>query len=463
MAAGLSSDAAAEAANLALRIGSKTADAISFLAELGGIAIVDGKTDDVKALLERISANQEVNQQQLLANQDEMLERIRNLSRTLVKLAKVPDGVPVRKTWYVERRDVMETVLEELTYGGLPRLVALVGDSRAGKTTAASETVRSKEVRETFSDGIVWLTVNEGSKDRLPFLMTQLARMVFGGIGGRVGCPPAEPGDGVAYVKTCMEKGHGGGGLKCLVVADNVWEEEVVSKLLETGMSVLVSTRNGELVAEHGEVVGVDELSETDAESVLRRAAELPPDVRLPDDAADLIELCGQVAIDLAFVGRWSTVRGRRDRRAWSNAARKVRAETKRAGGDAENFVSGTSRTKRRNAVLQAGFEDLATGVDNERVQRLCLSLSVLPDGYGFTLKDAAVLLHDGVLDAQDEASVLGVVEVLERWSVVRSMKRWYLRPQHDWTVYVLHDAHSAFARENLMDRGNLEGGNIFK
>lgn len=84
------------------------------------------------------------------------------------------------------------------------------------------------------------------------------------------------------------------------------------------------------LVAEHGEVVGVGELSEAGAELVLRRAAELPPDVRLPDDAADLSELCGRVAMDLAFVGRWSTVRGRRDRRAWSKAARKVRAEMKK-------------------------------------------------------------------------------------------------------------------------------------
>lgn len=57
--------------------------------------------------------------------------------------------------------------------------------------------------------------------------------------------------------------------------------------------------------------MGVDQLSEADAESVLRRAAELSPEVCLPNEAVDLIGLCGRVAMDLAFVGRWSSVRNR--------------------------------------------------------------------------------------------------------------------------------------------------------
>lgn len=73
-----------------------------------------------------------------------------------------------------------------------------------------------------------------------------------------------------------------GEGSKCLVVADNVWENAVVSKLMETGMWVLLPTRDERLVTgADGETVGVDELSEADAESVLRRVAELPPEVRL--------------------------------------------------------------------------------------------------------------------------------------------------------------------------------------
>lgn len=221
-----------------------------------------------------------------------------------------------------------------------------------------------------------------------------------------------------------------------------------MSKLLETGMWVLVSTRDEELVTgAHGEAVGIDELSEGDAESVLKRAAELPPEVRLPDDAVGLIELCGRVAMDLAFVGRWSTVRGRLDRSAWADAADKVRAEIDRV--DAENVVGGCvvgdGRANRRKAILRAGFEDLAIGSDDERVQRLYLSLAVLPDGHAFSVKDAAVLLSDRKPGAEDEASVAGVVETLKRWTIIRS---------EEGRAYRMHDAHSSFARESLVDHG---------
>ncbi|CAN0472861.1 unnamed protein product, partial [Scytosiphon promiscuus] len=119
-----------------------------------------------------------------------------------------------------------------LTEDGGPRLVGLVGDSGSGKTTAASDIVRSAEVLEAFHDGILWMPINKGAKQRLPSLMMQLARMVYEDIGGSVGCAPATSDDGAAYIKQSMVEGHIGKGLKCLVVADNVWEKEVVLKLV---------------------------------------------------------------------------------------------------------------------------------------------------------------------------------------------------------------------------------------
>lgn len=388
---------------------------------------------------------QEGNHEELLANTEKIL---RQLPKPPAKVANVPKGTPTHKSWHVERRNVMETVFRALGADGGPHLVGLVGDSGAGKTTAASAIVSSTEVLEAFSDGIVWLPVNEGAQENLPCLMLQLAHMVFEDIEGSVGRRPNGSDDGLTYVKQHVENGHGGKGLKCLVVADNVWESDVVSHLLETGMWVLLSTRDEELVKRaKGEVIGVDELSEGEAESVLRRAAELSPEARLPDDAMDLIELCGRVAMDLAFVGRWSTVRGRQDRTAWSDAACKVRAEmNKERVNAAESNGSEDSRVNRRRAILQAGFEDLAIGSDDERVQRLYLSLAVLPDGHAFTVKDAAVLLYDREPGTEDEASVGGVVEALERWTIIRSVE----------ATYCMHDAHSNFARENLMDRGDV-------
>eukprot|EP00752_Nemacystus_decipiens_P012273 g10879.t1 len=401
---------------------------------LAGIAVLEGKADDVKAMLERISTSQEM--------------MMGSLPKSPTKLANVPIATPTLKSWHVERHHVTHTVLEALTGDGGPRLVGLVGDSGSGKTTAASEIVRSTEARTAFLDGILWLTVNEGAGRNLPSLMLQLARMVYEDILESVGRRPAESNDGTAYIKQRICAGHGGKGLKCLVVADNVWDKAVISKLLETGMWVLLSARDEELVAsQSGEVVCVDELSGTDAESVLRKAAELPPSVRLPDDAVNLVELCGRVAMDLAFVGRWSTVRGRQDRKAWSDAAEHVRAEMRQVGCDPENDVVEITRVLRRKAVLRAGFEDLAVGSEDKRVPWLYLSLAVMPDGHPFSVKDAAVLLFDRVPSADDEASVRGVLDILERWTIVRSAEMGVLR---------MHDAHSSFARENLMDRGDV-------
>ncbi|CAM9324987.1 unnamed protein product [Ectocarpus sp. 13 AM-2016] len=412
---------------------------------LAGITVVGRKIDDLKTIVGKMANKQAASQEQILENQSKILDHMAQLSKTQAKLTKVPKGTPARKSWYVERRYVMDTVFEGLASDGGPRLVGLVGGSGSGKTTVASATVRSTKVQEAFSDGIAWLSVNDGAKERLSSLMLQLARVVYEDIGCSVGRRPTSSDDCAAYIRQRMKKGTGGKKLKCLVVADNVWDKEVVSKLLETEMWVLLSTRNKTLVTEaHGEVVGVDELSEADAMSVLRRAAELPSQGKMPGDAVDLIELCGRVAMDLAFVGRWSTVRGRQDRTAWSDAASKVRGEMSKVRSGAASDKLAETRDARRKAILRAGFEDLAIGSDDERVQRLYLSLAILPDGHAFTVRDAAVLLYDREPSAEDEASVAGVVDTLERWTVLRSAEG----------AHRMHDAHSIFARETLMDHG---------
>ncbi|CAM9799147.1 unnamed protein product [Ectocarpus sp. 8 AP-2014] len=176
---------------------------------LAGVAILEGKTSDLRAMVERTGSNQAAAQETILANTETIIDR---LSKTPAKLAKIPKATPIRKSWHVQRVDVMERVFEALTADGGPRLVGLVGDSGSGKTTAASEIVRSNEVRQAFSDGVVWLTVNHGAKDRLPSLMLQLAHMMCEEVGGR---RPATSDDSAAYIKEQMQRGHGGKGLKC--------------------------------------------------------------------------------------------------------------------------------------------------------------------------------------------------------------------------------------------------------
>lgn len=384
------------------------------------------------------------NQADALTEQDAMT--LARQPRPPPKLADVPPGAPARRTWLVERKQATDSALEKLCREDGPAVVGLVGDSGCGKTTAASEIVRSTAALEFFSDGVVWLPVDDGAKDRLPSLMLRLARMVHEELGGCMGRAPTASEDGAAYVREQVRRGRLGRGLRCLIVADNVWEDEVVVKLRETGMWVLVTTRAEELVVgAGGEALSMNELSKADAELLLRRASALSAGARLPRAATDLVELCGRVAMDLAFVGRWSSVRGREDPLAWSKVVDRIRAELNAIV--AVECPSGTDNVDRvvdrRRAILRAGLHELSVGTDDGRVQRLYLALGVMPNGRAFTAKDAAVLLYDGDCSIEQEAAVGEVLETLERWAVLTTTQ----------DTYRAHDAHASFARESLTDR----------
>eukprot|EP00903_Cladosiphon_okamuranus_P009523 g9072.t2 len=115
--------------------------------------------------------------------------------RQEVKKADVSKGTLAHKPWHLERRRVMNTSMEGLTRDRAPPLVGLVGGSGSGKTTAASEFVKSNEARKVFADGILWLAVNDGARESLSLLRRQLTRMVYETIGGSVGRPPAQSDD----------------------------------------------------------------------------------------------------------------------------------------------------------------------------------------------------------------------------------------------------------------------------
>lgn len=413
-----------------------------------------------------------------------------------------------------------------------PRVVGLVGESGSGKTSVAAEIVRSPEVLEYFSDGVVWLPVNsgDGEEDRLQALMHWLARLVREEIGARHDCGDAGGGrggggggfaastgggasgsfsnagtnpsaglarnseDGAARVRSFVRGGEIHGGvrrrreLRCLVVADNVCDAEVVAKLKETGMWVLLTSRRPDVVRRAGgKSVVVGRLLEADAEWVLRRASELPSDEPSPVGSSDLLDLCGRTALDLAFVGRWRTVRGSKDPMAWRDAADSIRAdlqnlELTREGetgigkyrallsrqqstascstvddGAAPVSVLGSdassprpsscsssrilqARENRRKAILRAGFRELVTATGDDRVRLLYLSLGVLPDGHDFTAKDAVVLLreshHDqGSSGGEATAAGGGGGEWVQKGGAEEKAARKALRTLEAWSI----------------------------
>ncbi|CAM9556405.1 unnamed protein product, partial [Ectocarpus sp. 6 AP-2014] len=189
-------------------------------------------------------------------------------------------------------------------------------------------------------------------------------------------------------------------------------------------MWVLLTTRFPEFVEPEKSVV-MDTLTESEAEDVLRRAAELPPGDRLCDAAVEVLKICGRVAMDTAFVGSWiCQVESKRKEEAWARAVENIEAQD--GGGAAEREVN-------RLAILRAGFDYL--GTENVLAQKLYVELAIFPDGHAFGQSDAALLLGDGEVATKP-------MSILERWGVLKADAS---------DKYRMHDAHVDFARGKLM------------
>ncbi|CAM9487704.1 unnamed protein product, partial [Laminaria digitata] len=121
---------------------------------------------------------------------------------------------------------------------------------------------------------------------------------------------------------------NGGEGLRCLVVADDVWDAEVVEKLRETGMQVLMTTRERSLV-EEGKRVSVEALTDQEAKDLLRATVQFPRDADLPAAAMTILDRCANVAMYVEFVGRWSILHTGedgvpQDKSAWVKVVRAI-------------------------------------------------------------------------------------------------------------------------------------------
>ena len=208
-------------------------------------------------------------------------------------------------------------------------------------------------------------------------------------------------------------------------------------------MWILITTRDQKIMARSPNdpvenekmCVEVHEMVDN-AELVMTRAANLPDDVQLPDAALEVVERCGRMAMDLAFVGSWDLVRERNDRPAWQDAVGIITTvEQQLVSFNDDGIMASDSATMRREAILRAGYNQL-----EPRVQTLYLSLAVMPHGHIFTMDHAVVFLYDRECIAEDKAAVKELLGKLERWSVLESRDG----------RYKMHDAHANIARKRL-------------
>ncbi|CAM9708667.1 unnamed protein product [Scytosiphon promiscuus] len=355
--------------------------------------------------------------------------------RRVIELAsrvKVPSEAPRIRNWYVEREAVVSEACDRLVTGncpndsGEPRMVGLAGPSGAGKSTVASMVVAREDLRASFHKGVIWLSVGQGAKERVNVLMRQLANKVYEKVMQKT-CDPLPTGkEGAAYIRDVV----GADRRRFLVVADDVWEAEVLQELDKAGVWVLYTTRSDLRVGEAP--LRLDQVLQGEAELIFRRAAEIDDEARLPEQAYDLMERCEFSALDLAFLGRWRAVRRKTSAKAWQSVLDRI-VNMQSSGRDDGDELPW------RVAVLYAGLDELAQ--ENISNKELYLSLAVLPKGLAFAVKDAAALLDGKDPSGEDCSAAREVVVVLERWSILTLQ---------EGGMYRVHDSHADFIEGHI-------------
>lgn len=368
-----------------------------------------------------------------------IIPQTQNKITLLASTVKVPASAPQIRSWYAEREAAVSLIRDRLgvsssdgedDFSGQPLPVGITGPSGAGKSIVASMVVAREDVRAHFRKGVLWLTVGQEARHRIPSLMNRLANMVFevmaAGETRRPRTPDVgvDPEDGAAYIREVVGEDRS----PFLVIADDVWDIEVLKELKSTGATVLYTTRDEHLFDDSP--LRIHELLNGEVAVALRRAAELDEDVEPPDASAEIILRCASMAMDLAFVGRWSSVRGTTGGLAWASALVRI-LEAQKTGEE------GGVSVPWRAAVLRAGLDELV--LDNEQHRDLYLALAVIPKGLAFSQECVESLLYDERCPPETVRAAKGIVATFEEWSILT---------REEGGKYRVHDAHLDFARD---------------
>jgi NB-ARC domain len=225
----------------------------------------------------------------------------------LARLHRVPNLPP----HYLSREDDLAGLKQKLLSGdasiaitGRGQALGVQGMGGIGKTVLAAALAHDLEVRQTFVDGIYWLTI--GQKPNLLDLQNQLSRQLTGS--KETFTTEQEAKDAL---REALE------GRPVLIVVDDAWTIGDVDAFSVTAppARLLITTRNNELLfdaAEHR----VDVLSPGDALKMLAEwIGEKSPD-KLPSEADQVAKECGYLPLALAMIGAMIRLRPT----AWKDA-----------------------------------------------------------------------------------------------------------------------------------------------
>ncbi|MGX1886477.1 NB-ARC domain-containing protein [Streptomyces sp. NPDC055287] len=221
--------------------------------------------------------------------------------------ARASSRVPILPRNFVPRsEDVTSLVDMLLSVSDEP--VVVHGMPGIGKTVLAAAVARDQRVRESFPDGVLWVTL--GRERDITRSQAALAGEL--GDGDRAF---AEPEQGTARLRTLLEA------RSCLLVVDDVWSERDLDAFDVLGPHGrrMVTTRDARAggVAAVGHLVSA--LPEDLALELLTKWAGQDVD---QERSGEIIRACGGLPLALSMIG--AMVRGRRD--GWDNVLAKLRA-----------------------------------------------------------------------------------------------------------------------------------------
>ena len=218
----------------------------------------------------------------------EIAEKLKNQEPPILpKHAKIPLAALSLPEAYVKR-----TAMQEKAVSGLVNkersstaTVCLWGMGGGGKTVLASSIVRDNRVLSSFSNGIFWFYVGREGKARVALILELLARELAV---AHADTPLHSPNvfDSANKAARDVSETIKSKTLRCLVVLDNVWDVEVVDAFADTGIHVLVTTREETVIPpENREVmVEVGDMGQEEGLELLKKTSRtrgpLPPEAK---------------------------------------------------------------------------------------------------------------------------------------------------------------------------------------
>lgn len=179
--------------------------------------------------------------------------------------------------------------------------VGMQGMGGIGKSVLAAALARNREVRQSYPDGIIWISC--GQKLTRDDLLARL-RDVAKDLGGDTGFDSIPQGQGV--LRELLQA------KAVLLVLDDVWQSSDAQTfdLIGPRCRMLVTTRDaGILHALHGELVPVSLFTEPEALQLLADAVGCGRSA-LPPEALEVVRECGCLPLAVALSGGMAKKRG---------------------------------------------------------------------------------------------------------------------------------------------------------